>query len=438
MCGIAGFIAKGVNQKLIDVFAETISHRGPDDMGYYQDNQVSILNTRLSIIDIADGQQPFASDDGEIQVIQNGEIYNFIEIKVDLQSKGYHFLTNSDTEVILKAYECYGNDCFTLFNGMFAIAIYDRRKEKLILGRDRLGVKPLYLYQKDDVLLFSSEIKTFLQYPEFDKLISNQSIHNYLKFNYFPLPNTIFKYVKHVRPGYFYEIDIHTLEEKQSQYWRIENQSEQTLPEETVFEKLDELMNDAIRIRLRSDVEIGAFLSGGLDSSLVCAMVRKNFNKRLETFSIGFKEKKFDESAYAKQVADLNGLKSNITFLDSNIVDLWPKTTWFNDQPHGDVSFIPTYLLSEFAAKKYKLVFTGDGGDEAFAGYEKYYNVFNHSLSECFDQISLIKDDEEFNKIYADNFKRTINYAEPKDIFFSILDEVSKKDKINQILYFDT
>lgn len=440
MCGIAGFIAKSADKKIIDTFAESISHRGPDDTGYFlhNSNGLGMLNTRLSIIDVAHGQQPFASDDGKIQVVQNGEIYNFVEVKAQLQAKGYEFATQSDTEVILKAYEHYGTECFKHFNGMFAIAIYDENRNKLVLSRDRLGVKPLYLYQKEGVLLFSSEIKTFLQYPSFDKTISQQEIHNYLKFNYFPLPNTIFEHVKHILPGWFYEIDIDSLSETRTQYWKINNVQESELSETEVFAKIDELMNDAIRIRLRSDVEIGAFLSGGLDSSLVCAMTKQNFNKKLETFSIGFEEKRFDESMYAKQVAELNGLKNNITVLQSDIVDLWPKTTWFNDQPHGDVSFIPTYLLSEFAAEKYKLVFTGDGGDEAFAGYEKYYSIFDNTLSECFDQISLVKDDGIFDQLYTADFRQSIDLDTPKDIFFSTLKEVENKDKINQVLYFDT
>lgn len=440
MCGIAGMIAKSINQEMIAQFAASLAHRGPDDNGCFvlESKGLAMINTRLSIIDVAQGGQPFASDDGNIQVVQNGEIYNFIEVKEQLQSAGMRFDTNSDTEVILKAYEHYGAGCFKYFNGMFAIAIYDGNKNKLVLGRDRLGVKPLYLYKKNGILLFSSEIKTFLQYPDFDKKISNQEIHNYLKFNYVPLPNTIFEWVKHVLPGWFYEIDVDSLEEKRTQYWKIDNGKECPLDEEQVLFEIDELLNDAIRIRLRSDVEIGAFLSGGLDSSLVCAMTKQNFDKSLETFSIGFQEKRFDESVYAKQVAELNHLKNNVTILGSDIVNLWPKTTWFNDQPHGDVSFIPTFLLSEFAANKYKLVFTGDGGDEAFAGYEKYYHVFDRDLSAYFDQISLIKNDMVFDSLYLENFRKTVDYTNPKEIFFSTLSEVGAKDKINQILYFDT
>ncbi len=438
MCGIAGFITGEPIEEFISDCAGSLRHRGPDEIGYYYNDNVCILNTRLSIIDVAHGQQPFASKDSKIQVVQNGEIYNFVEIKDELIKKGYQFSTDSDTEVILKAYECYGTSCFEYFNGMFAIAIYDAYKQKLFLGRDRLGVKPLYFYQKDNMFLFSSEIKTFLKYPHFDKTIAKQEIHNFLKFNYVPLPNTIFKHVKHIEPAHFYTIDVDTLAIEKTVYWQIENNSETELAEGKVLERLDDLMNDAIRIRLRSDVEIGAFLSGGLDSSLVCAMTKQNFNHSLETFSIGFYEKQFDESTYAKTVAQLNNLQNNVTFLESNIVSLWSKITWHNDQPHGDISFIPTYLLSEFAAKKYKLVFTGDGGDEAFAGYEKYYSILTSNLPQSFDDISLIKDDALFDSLYTNDFKQSVDYTIPQKIFFDTVDQVSHKDDINKMLYFDT
>ena len=206
MCGIAGFINKNnLNQdKYINNIIESIKHRGPDEFGVFNENGVCLLNTRLSIIDVAHGHQPFVSVDKNIYAVQNGAMYNYIEIQNELKDLGIAFDTNSDTEVILKAYEKFGIKCFEKFNGMFAIAIFDKIKNKLILARDRLGVKPLYIYQKDNELHFSSEIKSFLTYENFDKEIDNQSIHNYLKFNYIPIPNTIYKFVKHIEPAYFY------------------------------------------------------------------------------------------------------------------------------------------------------------------------------------------------------------------------------------------
>ena len=441
MCGIAGFINKNnLNQdKYINSIVESIKHRGPDEFGFFNENGVCLLNTRLSIIDVAHGHQPFVSDDKNIYVVQNGEIYNYIEVQNELKDLGIRFDTNSDTEVILRAYEKFGIKCFERFNGMFAIAIFDKIKNKLILARDRLGVKPLYIYQKNNELHFSSEIKSFLSYENFDKKIDNQSIHNYLKFNYIPIPNTIYKFVKHIEPAHYYEINCDTLQIEKTKYWEIKNLPEiKNISEEEVFKKIDEILTDAIKIRLRSDVGIGAFLSGGLDSSLVCAMTKKKFDVSLDTYSIGFKEKRFDESDWAKKVAQFCSLNNKVHILESDIIDLWNTTTWHNDQPHGDISFIPTYIISKFASKDYKLVFTGDGGDEAFAGYTKYFSVFNNSLDDYFDSISLIKDDKEFDSLYTENFRKDVDYSVPKNIFNDVISEVSLKDNVNKILHFDT
>lgn len=442
MCGIAGFISKNKEydqNKYIDKIVKSIDHRGPDEHGVFNEDGVCLINTRLSIIDVAHGQQPFVSDDKKIIVVQNGEIYNFIELQENLKKKGIKFDTDSDTEVILRAYEYYGTECFSKFNGMFAIVIYDQNKNEIILGRDRLGVKPMYLYQKEGELHFSSEIKSFLGFKFFDNKIDNQSIHNYMKFNYIPIPNTIYKYVKHVEPAHFYTVDIDTLEIKKEKYWEIENIKEkEKITEEEILDEIEEILTDAIKIRLRSDVGIAAFLSGGLDSSLVCAMTKKIFNVSLDTYSIGFKEKKFDESVYAKQVADYCGLNNKTHILQSEIIELWNKTTWHNDQPHGDISFIPTFILSEFAAKDYKLVFTGDGADEAFAGYTKYFSILKNDLDGYFNSISLIKNDNDFDKLYTSDFKSKIDYKIPFQIFNEIVDEVNNKDDINKILHFDT
>lgn len=441
MCGIAGFILKNKKDNIKNYISETvksINHRGPDESGSYVKNNVCLINTRLSIIDIENGSQPFFKDDHQIVVIQNGEIYNFIEIKKKLIGFGYTFSTNSDTEVILKAYEYYGTDCFEQFNGMFAIAIHDLNKNIVILGRDRLGVKPLYYYNRKGEIHFSSEIKSFMSIDDFNKKINHQSIHNYLKFNYIPIPETIFTDVFHVVPGSYIEICTKSLNIKTKKYWDIENNKEfEDIDETEVFKKIDDIFEDAIKIRLRSDVGIGAFLSGGLDSSLVCAVTKEKFDVSLDTYSIGFKEKKFDESNWARKVAEICNLKNKVHVLESDIVKLWNKTTFFNDQPHGDISFIPTYILSEFAAKDYKLVFTGDGGDEAFAGYTKYFSSFESSEKEYFDSISLIKNDDEFNLLYSESFKKSVNYSVPYKIFKNTIDKVSNKDFTNKILYFD-
>lgn len=260
-----------------------------------------------------------------------------------------------------------------------------------------------------------------------------------MKFNYIPIPNTIYKYVKHIEPACYCDIDIDTLEMNKIRYWKIENiQENQNITEDEIIEQIDDILTDAIKIRLRSDVGIGAFLSGGLDSSLVCAVTKKKFNISLDSYSIGFKEKRFDESIYAKQVAEHIDINSNVHILESDIIDLWNTTTWYNDQPHGDISFIPTYILSQFAAKDYKLVFTGDGADEAFAGYTKYFSVLKNGMNEYFDSISLIKNDKDFDSLYMESFKKKIDHTIPFQIFTNTINEVSNKDNINKILHFDT
>lgn len=441
MCGIAGYISPKI--KISDEFIakakKSLEHRGPDENGHFATDKICLINTRLSIIDIKEGQQPFISKDEMFVVVQNGEIYNFLEIKEMLSSKhAVKFDTNSDTEVILKAYEILGTDCFSYFNGMFAIAIFDKKKQKVILGRDRIGVKPLFTTILDGTLFFSSEIKTFLDIENFDKEVCAQSIHNFFKFNYIPIPQTIFKSVMHVKPGTFLEISTTNLSIKETRYWEIANTSESEYSENDVIERIDTVLNSAIDIRLRSDVDIAAFLSGGLDSSLVCAMTKQNFNVNLNTFSIGFPEKRFDESAWAQKVANLNHLSNQTRVLDEDIISMWEKTTWFNDQPHGDISFIPTFYLSKFASEEYKVVFTGDGGDEFCAGYEKYFSLFeSKNIGEYFNNISLVKDDKIFNKLYTNDFFDDINLDEPKNIFENCINEISKKDDINKILFFD-
>lgn len=445
MCGITGILStnpSNVSKDLITRFAKKILHRGPDDIGLYLEDNIAIANTRLSILDIEGGNQPFFSDDGNIVVVQNGEIYNFIEVRDFLEKNfGEIFKTNCDTEVILSAYKVFGLDFIHKLNGMFAISILDKTKGRLYLFRDRMGVKPLYYYLRDDIFMFSSEIKSFYEHPRFEKVLNFQAIHNYFVFNYFPVPETIIKNVFHVHPGNFLEFDLNKFSLKELKYWRIPNTPEDlNVSEGNLVDELNELIQDAVRIRLRSDVDIGAFLSGGLDSSLVCAMAAKDFNTSLETFSIGFKEKKFDESPYAKEVADLYGLKNNVHYMQHNDVKLWSKTTYYNDQPHGDISFIPTYVLSKFASKKFKVVFTGDGGDEVFGGYTKYFDLlrYNPESHDYFDTISLFKEKNDLiSRLYSERFKSLVDCSSAFTLYKDFLEMFTEKDHVNKGLLFD-
>lgn len=321
---------------------------------------------------------------------------------------------------------------------MFAIAILDKNLNKLFLIRDRLGVKPLYYYKKDKTILFSSEIKTFLKYNDFDKSIDFQSIHNYLSFNYVPIPETVYKYVKHVRPGSFLQIDYTSNEISEIRYWDIENFDSSITNENEIIENIDYLLTDSTKLRVRSDVEVGAFLSGGLDSSLVCQKMNDIGHKNFKTFTIGFVEKIYDETNYAKYINNKLSLKENIFTLDYNIAENWSKVMWFNDQPHGDLSFIPTYLLAEKTSKHVKVVLTGDGGDEVFAGYTKYRGLEKKSVisKEYFDAISLFKESD-FLNLYNDSFIQDIDLKKPKNIFDSEVLRHNIKDDVNAGLYFD-
>lgn len=441
MCGIVGIISPNNNEELVKNLTYSLKHRGPDDHGSAAHHSCTIINTRLSIIDLEHGHQPFLSDDKQIAVVQNGEIYNYIEVREKLISQGCVFHTESDTEVILKAYELYGYDFVTHLNGMFAIAIIDKRQHNLTIYRDRLGVKPLYYYLDGESFMFSSEIKSFLRAEFFRKEINLQAVHNFLVFNYIPLPDTIFKNVHHIKPGTFLQIHLSDLTTKEVVYWQIANEEEDLIQtEDQYIETIEELLFDATKIRLRSDVPVGAFLSGGLDSSLVCAVASKIKNEQFNTFTIGFKEESFDETPYAKYVTDAYGLNFHVKTAEEDIIGMWNKVTWHNDQPHGDISFIPTFMLSAFASEKHKVVLTGDGADELFAGYTKYFSLFDTEATNksYFDAISLFEEGVGLSSIYTDHFRSKVNLNEAFQFYSDTIGQISNKDSINQALYFDT
>lgn len=438
MCGIAGYITEeNIDPKII---AETIHHRGPDEFGFSKINNTTIINTRLSIIDVAHGHQPFISEDENIHVVQNGEIYNFIEVKEELDALGVVFKTSSDTEVIMRAYIQWGNRFIDKLNGMFAIAIIDKQKNELTLYRDRLGVKPLFYHCTDNGFYFSSEIKTFKKFQTLNLELNKKGLYKFLVYNYIPVPETIFTDVFHLLPGHMLTVSLGDLTTKQTKYWDLENIKEVDIEENELIDKIDPLLVDATRIRLRSDVPIATFLSGGLDSSMVCAIISKLTNKSFDAYSIGFDDKRFDESPYAKQVSKLFSLNNILTIMKDDDVELWDKVTFFNDQPHGDISFIPTYVVSQKAAEKYKVVLTGDGGDEAFGGYEKYRNAlkFNVEDREYFETISLFKEDSElFNRLLTDEYHTLINTKVGFNDYLERVAKHSEYDNINKAIAFD-
>ncbi|MFU1477799.1 asparagine synthase (glutamine-hydrolyzing) [Roseovarius sp. C7] len=380
MCGIFGAFEAGglhLSDAVLNDMAKSILHRGPDHIGLFREGACALGNCRLSIIDLtAAANQPQFSDDGQIVVVQNGEIYNYLELRDELIAAGYQFATTGDTEVLLRAFEAWGPRFVERLNGMFAIAIYDRSSDILYLFRDRLGVKPLYLYQDGDGrLLFASEIKALLS-AGIQPVPDMGAIAQYLALNYIPQPKTVLAGVSHLPPGHMATIDVHS-GLKVERYWDLAAvQSNAEMTEAEAKSGLLTLLDDATRIRMRSDAEYGAFLSGGLDSTSVVGFMSLYRPEGLRSFSIGFDDPRFDEFSFAHLAAERFGTIYQTQIMPMETTNRWARFIWHCDQPHGDVSFIPMDQVSALAARDVRMVLTGDGGDELFAGYEKYLSIF--------------------------------------------------------------
>ena len=381
MCGIAGLISLDgralPGPQTLDAMCRTIVHRGPDDQGTFHTDWAAIGMRRLSIIDVAGGHQPVTSAGGRIQLVFNGEIYNFRELRQTLEARGYVFQSHSDSECIAHAYAEYGTDCFAMLRGMFAIAIVDQDKRRLVLARDRIGKKPLYLGElAPGVLGFGSELKTLLAVPGWQPRISMDAVQDFFSLGYIPAPDTIFEGIAKLPPAHWMSIEpgrdggAPTIQ--QTRYAHVDFQPKWTDDEATLEERLLAELDDAVKVRLVSDVPFGAFLSGGLDSSVVCALMTRHLSQPLKTFSIGFEEAAFDELPDARRVAEHLGTEHHELVVRADATGLLDTLAHHFDEPFGDSSAIPTYLVSQLAAKHVKMVLSGDGGDELFAGYSRY------------------------------------------------------------------
>jgi asparagine synthase (glutamine-hydrolysing) len=373
MCGICGVVSFQPNSPadrstLLQMNA-SIQHRGPDDEGYYEDDQVSLAMRRLSIIDLHTGQQPISNESGDIWVVYNGEIYNFQKVRAALEQRGHIFKTQTDTEVIVHAYEEYGDECVTYFNGMFAIALWDARKRRLFLARDRLGIKPLYYWSGVDKLVFGSELKALILHPEVPRQVDLAALDLFLTLEYIPAPRTIYKDVFKLLPGHQLVVEKGKL--KVTQYWEVPYQPI-TQTEAECGEILSGLIKESVRLRLISDVPLGAFLSGGIDSSTIVGYMSQSANEPVRTFSIGFEDDTYNELPYAEVVAKHFGTKHHVEVLKSDFSDLTEQLVTHFDEPFADTSIFPTFLVSKIASREVKVVLSGDGGDELFAGYDTY------------------------------------------------------------------
>ena len=453
MCGIFGYwdrARRALPEGALPAMAQKLAHRGPDDEGIWHQPQrgVAIGNRRLSIIDIGGGHQPFVSDDGKVAVVQNGEIFNYVELAAELRQQGVELRTHSDTEVILRLYEREGIACLAKLNGMFAIAIDDAREDAMYLVRDRIGVKPLYVADDGTRAVFASEIKAMLPWAGTSagfEGVDLEAIHHYLTFNYIPAPWTIWRGIRHVMPGTWMKFTREGVETQR--WWNLAAQREQDFEFGDWGREFMTILDDATRIRLRADVPWGAFLSGGVDSSTIVGLMARHVKTPVKTFCIGFADPRFDESAFAAEAARRFRCQHTTEIAELNMLDRWPQVLYHLDQPHGDASFMPTLRVSELAAKHVKVVLTGDGGDELFAGYEKYADFFARPDAAnlealafqrgYFDSISLFTPEAK-NALYQPGIAAQLAGIDSFDAAAKPwFDEAAHFDRLNQALYLD-
>ena len=373
MCGFVGFVDKKIkDNKIIKEMSKMIIHRGPDDENYYCDDDINLAFRRLSIIDLKNGRQPMYNEDESIVITFNGEIYNYQELKKDLEDKGHKFKTDSDTETIIHGYEEYGEEIVNKLRGMFAFVIWNKNKKELFAARDYFGIKPFYYYKENDTFIFSSEIKSFLKHPHFKKELNKKSLKSYLTFQYSVLDETFFKNVYRLKPGHYLKYKNGKLTEKT--YYEFSYNEEKM--------KLDELINEinnqvksSVDYHRISDVKVGAFLSGGVDSSYIVSILKPD-----TTYSVGFDYEKFNETNYAKELSDILKIKNKRKLITPDeFFDIVSDVQYYSDEPHANLSAVPLYYLSKLARKDVKVVLSGEGADELYGGYDSYYtsNLFN-------------------------------------------------------------
>jgi len=376
MCGVAGFtrFKRSIGTiETLKAMGDAIYHRGPDAGGEYIDDQVGLAHRRLSIIDLSDaGSQPMYSADQQLVIVFNGEIYNFPELRDELSKDGVVFQSHTDTEVILALYQKMGVSCLEKLNGMFAFALWDKQKQQLFVARDRMGKKPLYYFNKDGEFAFASEIKALLVLPDIPKEIRIDAVYDFFAYQYIPDPKSIFKDIHKLPPGHYLTINKNGM--RMEQYWDVSFSHTLDREESVASAELLELVKDCTKRRMISDVPLGAFLSGGIDSSAIVAIMAMQDNDApVKTCTIGFDDKKYNETEFAQIVADKYKTDHHEYTVHQNVKDNLEKIARYFDEPFADPSLVPTYFVSELARKLVKVAVAGDGGDEIFAGYEKYY-----------------------------------------------------------------
>lgn len=506
MCGICGeidFYNKGIRPEPVKRMCDVLAHRGPDDQGmvlirgnqYFEIKEPSELTScrngfevalghrRLSIIDLSKAaHQPMCNENGSVWIVFNGEIYNFQDLRKGLEKNGHLFKSHSDTEVILHAYEEWDVDCLNRFRGMFAFAIWDSNLNRLFLARDRLGEKPLVYFHKNGRFIFASEIKAILQAPGIERKVNLYALHHYLTYQYVPSPDTIFEGMKKLPPAHYLLYD-YSGNMSIEQYWKLN-----FTPIQNTYDDLSELcdrirtkLEESVKLRLISDVPVGAFLSGGVDSSLIVGMMAKLSGKPVKTFSIGFEEKDFDELSYAKLVSDHFATEHHEFVVRPNAMEILPRLIWHYNEPFADSSAIPTYYVANVTKNYVKVVLTGDAGDENFAGYQRYLlnkwvslliripeklrkglmlsflrvisslHWKEKVLNRLVDFLESLSDDQARNYIeqikifnakekedlYTEDFCKNLGNVNPLDFILKKFEEVETDDLLGKLLYVD-
>ncbi len=387
MCGICGIVEfedrRPIPRDLVHQMNETLRHRGPDDEGIHVGPGVGLGHRRLSIIDVSCGHQPMTNEDRTIWVLLNGEIYNYGELRRELAQRGHHFATRSDTEVIVHLYEEYGEECIPQLRGMFSFALWDARERKLLLARDRVGKKPLFYFADSRRLIFGSELKALLATGYVSRTVDRQALCDYFSFGYIPAPKTIYEAVRKVRPGHYVAASARGLREVE--YWDLSFGKIEHRSENEWCELLRHELCEATRIRLMSEVPLGAFLSGGVDSSAVVAMMSRICQRPVTTCSIAFAEPEYSEADHARRIAREFGTEHYEEIVRPNAVEIVDKLAWHYDEPFADSSAIPTYYVSSVARQHVTVALGGDGGDENFAGYRRYaFDLWENQLRSLF------------------------------------------------------
>ena len=480
MCGIAGYlnVQQPSDQALIERMTRILHHRGPDGEGYHLDGSLALGHRRLSIIDLAGGKQPMSDDSGRYWITFNGEIYNFPRLREQLMKHGHRFATRSDTETILAAYKQYGENCVDHLRGMFAFAIWDARDKSLFLARDRVGKKPLYYHFSGTGFVFASEIKAILQYPGIERAIDHSALADYLQLQYVPFPKTIFRSIHKLPPGFTLRVttEADRLRLTERKYWDLHYEPDYSRSEQDWCELLRDKLAEAVRIRMISEVPLGAFLSGGVDSSAVVAFMAQAQTAPVKTFSIGFKEEDFSELQYARQIAEQFGTDHHEFIVEPDAMEMLPKLAWEFDEPFADSSAVPTYYVSKLAREHVTVILSGDGGDETFAGYGRYpwatdmakydfippsarrilfgwpsallpdgvrgKGMLRHLSKDPFGryagQVSQ-GDPSYFNGLFSDSFKTSLDEQSTGDRFLrEFYDACNSSDYLTRIQYLDT